>query len=90
MAKVAETATGARVNLGPKNAALIASTRREQSAVFFSLSSTTLNFEKHAGRINPPPLPARLRYENRHARATVKVHARNKKCSWSRMTMPVI
>ena len=39
--------TGSNIDLGQKTAPPIASTRREQSAVFFSLSSTTISFEAH-------------------------------------------
>ena len=41
--------TGSNFDLGSKNALLIASTRREQSTVFFSLSSTTLSLEMPGG-----------------------------------------
>ena len=63
--------SGSYVDLGPNNSQPIASTRRDQSAGFFPLSYTTLSFETHEGRIDPPP-PARHRYQNRRARVRVK------------------
>ena len=48
----------------------MASTRREQSAVFFPQSSVTLSFETRGGGAYHPP-PGLPRYENRRARAPV-------------------
>ena len=48
------------INLRLKNVPPVASTRREQSAVFFPLSCTTINFETHGGSLHPPPLHVRV------------------------------
>ena len=49
--------TGSNIDLGSKNSPLIARTHREQSPVFFLLSSTTISFETRArGSYRPPSL----------------------------------
>ena len=46
---------GQILDLGSKNAAPIARTRREQSVGFFSQSSTMLSLERRGGSYHPPP-----------------------------------
>ena len=64
-----------------KNIPPIASTRREQSVVFFSRSATTLSFETPGGRIHPPPLPGRVMENALPGRGLKEtVHLRKLRC----------